>query len=170
MSGEIVIQLLQLCQQHGINVVVDGGWGVDALLGKQTRSHHDLDIALEHKDTPELRTLLAAQGYREVSRKDSWEHNFVLGDSLGHEVDVHSYICDAHGTPISGVAYPRASLTGRGSIQGYPVACIEPEWQVRFHTGYPLDEQDYRDVSALCKHCGLPLPAEYEQFSDSVPP
>jgi lincosamide nucleotidyltransferase A/C/D/E len=164
MSGEMAVQLLQWCKQHRIAVVVDGGWGVDALLGKQTRSHRDLDLALEHKDALQLRTLLATHGYREVPRVGSWEHNFVLGNGLGHEVDVHTYTCDAHGTPVSGVVYPAASLTGRGSIQGYPVNCIEPEWQVRFHSGYKLDEDDYRDIRALCEHFDLALPTGYERF------
>lgn len=57
MSGDGVVQLLQLFDQHGTRVVVDGGWGVDALLGEQTRVHADLDIALEHKDVPKLRAL-----------------------------------------------------------------------------------------------------------------
>jgi lincosamide nucleotidyltransferase A/C/D/E len=51
MSEDVVVQLLQLFDQHGIEVVVDGGWGVDALLGKQTRVHADVDIALEHKES-----------------------------------------------------------------------------------------------------------------------
>jgi len=55
MSEDVVVQLLQLCDQHGIEVVVDGGWGVGALLGEQTRIHADLDIALEHKLVPKLR-------------------------------------------------------------------------------------------------------------------
>ncbi len=63
MSGDVVVQLLQLFEQHGIEVVVDGGWGVDALLGEQTRSHGDVDIALQHKDVPKLRALLEARGY-----------------------------------------------------------------------------------------------------------
>lgn len=46
MSAKDVVELLQLFQQNGIEVFVDGGWGVDALLGKQTRLHTDLDIAL----------------------------------------------------------------------------------------------------------------------------
>lgn len=69
MSGDAVIQLLQLFEQHGIDVVVDGGWGVDALLGKQTRLHNDLDIALQHKDLPRLCELLAARGYQVVPRE-----------------------------------------------------------------------------------------------------
>ena len=57
MSGEAVVQLLQLFEQHGIEVFVDGGWDVDALLGEQTCSHTDLDIALQHKDVPKLREI-----------------------------------------------------------------------------------------------------------------
>jgi len=52
MSRNAVIELMQLFDQNDIEVFVDGGWGVDALLGKQTRSHEDLDIALQRKDVP----------------------------------------------------------------------------------------------------------------------
>lgn len=169
MSGNTVVCILQMCEQHAIEVVVDGGWGVDALLGRQTRPHNDLDIALAQKDIPQLRALLATHGYQEVPRADSWECNFVLGDGSGHEVDVHAYTYDAQGQLISGVAYPRASLTGCGSIQGYPVRCIDPVWLVQFHTGYTVDEHDYRDVLALCTHFGLALPAEYQRFSPQSP-
>src|SRR5690348_11279325 len=119
MSGDVVVQLVQLFEQNGIDVVVDGGWGVDALLGEQTRSHNDLDIALLHKDVPKLRELLEARGYKDIPRSDSWECNFVMGDDRGHEVDIHSYIHDADGKLVFGVAYPADSLTGVGSIQGY---------------------------------------------------
>ncbi len=165
MSGDVVVQLLQLFEQHGIEVVVDGGWGVDALLGEQTRSHGDVDIALQHKDVPKLRALLEAHGYRDVPRDDTRDCNFVMGNDQGHEVDFHSYTFEAHGTLVFGVAYPLASLTGTGSIQGYPVTCISAEWMVTFHTGYELDEDDYRDVSALCERFGMALPVEYESFT-----
>ena len=165
MSGDVVIQLLRLVEQHGIEVVVDGGWGVDALLGEQTRLHGDLDIALKHKDVPKLRALLEARGYRDVPRDDTRDCNFVMGDEQGHEVDFHSYTFDAHGKLVFGVEYPFDSLTGTGSIQGYPVKCITAEWMVKFHTGYELDENDFRDVSALCKRFGIALPAEYERFT-----
>ena len=165
MSGDVVVQLLQLFEQHGIEVVVDGGWGVDALLGEQTRSHGDLDIALPHKDVPKLRALLETRGYRDVPRDDTRDCNFVMGDDQGHEIDFHSYTFDAHGKLVFGVEYPFDSLTGAGSIQGYPVKCISAEWMVKFHSGYELDENDYRDVSALYERFGLALPAEYESFT-----
>jgi lincosamide nucleotidyltransferase A/C/D/E len=53
----------------GIKIWIDGGWGVDALLGEQTRLHEDLDIALQQKDVPKLCELLEADGYREVKRE-----------------------------------------------------------------------------------------------------
>src|SRR6266566_878284 len=150
MSGDVVVQLMQLFDQNSIDVVVDGGWGVDALLGEQTRSHGDLDIAVRYKDVP---------------RDDTRDCNFVMGDDKGHEVDFHSYTFDAHGKLVFGVEYPFDSLTGTGSIQGYPVKCITAEWMVKFHSGYELDENDYRDVSALCERFGIALPAEYERFT-----
>ena len=165
MSGDVVVQLLQLFEQHGIEVVVDGGWGVDALLGEQTRSHGDLDIALPHTDVPKLRALLETRGYRDVPRDDTRDCNFVMGDDQGHEIDFHSYTFDVHGKIVFGVEYPFDSLTGTGSIHGYPVKCISPEWMVKFHSGYELDENDYRDVSALCERFGMALPAEYERFT-----
>ena len=57
------------------------------------------------------------------------------------------------------------SLTGTGSIQGYPVKCISADWMVKFHSGYELDENDDQDVSALCERFGMALPAEYERFT-----
>lgn len=165
MSGDAAVRLLRLFEQNDIDVVVDGGWGVDALLGKQTRPHGDLDIALEHKDVPKLRLLLEARGYKDVPRDDTRDCNFVMGDDKGHEVDFHSYTYDAHGNLVFGVAYPPDSLTGTGSIQGYSVKCITVEWIIKFHSGYELDENDYRDVAALCERFGIALPPEYERFT-----
>lgn len=87
-----LLALLTLFENNGITVIVDGGWGVDALLEKQTRPHGDLDIAVDHRQVPLLRTLLEARGYKDVPRDDTRECNFVLGDDKGHEVDVHSFM------------------------------------------------------------------------------
>ena len=164
MTAADVIEIIQLLTANGIEVYVDGGWAVDALLGEQTRPHADLDIAMRHQDVPRLRALLEARGYREIPRDDSWACNFVLADEAGREVDVHSYTFDAAGNNIFGVPYPAASLTGTGSIGGQRVDCISPAWLVEFHTGYELDLNDFHDVSALCRRFGLELPAEYNKF------
>ncbi len=164
MTANDVLEIVRLFNQNHIDVHIDGGWGVDALLGEQTRRHADLDIAVQHKDVAQIRAMLEAQGYEEVPRDDSWECNFVLGDQQGHQVDIHSYTFDAAGNHVYGVAYPLASLTGRGSVNGHPVNCIAPEWLVKFHTGYRLDENDYHDVKALCQRFGIEMPVEVEEF------
>jgi len=161
-----VISLLQLFEQNGLNIIINGGWGVDALLEKQTRPHKDLDIVLDHNDIPKLRKLLKMRGYKEVQRDDTRECNFVLEDDKGHEIDVHSYAFDPAGNNVFGVSYPLESLTGMGKINGRLVKCITPEWMVKFHSGYELDENDYRDVLALCQRFGISIPNEYEQFKN----
>ena len=165
MKGYDVASLIGLLEENGLEVYVDGGWAVDALLGEQTREHSDLDIALPHKQVSLLREVLSNRGYREQPRNDSWECNFVLDDDQGREIDVHSYTLDDDGDYVSGVAYSRKHFTGTGLIDGYPVRCISPEWLVKFHSGYELDENDYRDVKALCDRFGIALPDEYRRFT-----
>lgn len=137
---------------------------MDALLGIETREHTDLDIALQHKDVPELRRLLGERGFNEIQVPDTRDCNFVLQDKQGNRVDVHSYTFDDQGNNIFGVAYKPEHLTGSGSIAGHPVKCIPPDHMVAFHSGYRLDENDFRDVKALCERFGIPLPKEYERF------
>ena len=171
MIAEDVLSVLRLLEETGIEVYVDGGWGVDALLGEQTRDHGDLDIAIPHRYTPMLRQLLSKNGYQEVLRDDSWECNYVLGDGEGRLVDVHTYIFDEDGKNVYGVAYEPHHLTGAGTIGGYAVKCIPPDIMVAFHTGYEVDENDYRDVKALCDRFAIPLPKDYDRFlSASSPP
>ncbi len=151
MTADDVIEFVKLLEDNDIDVCLDGGWGVDALLGKQTRLHTDLDIAVEHKDVPKIRALLEARGYKDDPRDDTRECNFVLGDDDGHLIDIHSFTFDPAGNLIFGVEYPFDSLKGTGSINGFSVKCITPEWMVKFHSGYKLDEGDYYDVRLLCE-------------------
>ena len=164
MTAKEVVEVMKLFEQHGIEVYVDGGWGVDALLGEQTRRHDDLDIAMPHKFVEKLRELLEAQGYKDVPRDDTRDCNFVMGDNHGHLIDIHTYTFDENGTNIYGVAYEPHHLTGTGTINGYPVKCPPPDVMVAFHTGYDADDDDYRDTKALCERFSIPMPKEYEKF------
>ena len=162
MSAQDVVKLYDLLEANGIHVCIDGGWGVDALLGRQTRAHGDLDIAIQHKDVPKLRELLAAKGYREVSRPDTRDCNFVLGDDRGREVDVHSYTFDSAGRHTFGIPYPAESLTGTGTIDGRTVKCISLQGVMEFRANYEPDDGDVRDVQALVKAFDVKPPANYE--------
>ena len=164
MTADDVVEIVRLFDEHHIEVVVDGGWGVDALLGEQTRTHEDLDVAVQHKDVERIREIFQERGYTDILRNDSWECNFVLGDEKGRLIDIHSCTFDADGNHIFGVEYPYESLQGTGFINGIQVKCITPEWMVKFHAGYELDENDYHDVKLLCLKFGFEIPEEYDKF------
>jgi lincosamide nucleotidyltransferase A/C/D/E len=161
-TSKDVIEIYAELEQHGLRIWVDGGWGVDALIGKESRAHKDLDIAIQRKDVSQLREILAAKGYGQVREDSEW--NFVLGDDAGHEIDVHVFVYDAQGNVVDGIMYPAASLTGKGVINEHPVRCIAPEYVVKFHSGYELKETDFRDVRAICEKFDIPLPDEYDRF------
>ena len=46
-TGAGVVEIIGNLQQAGIDVWLDGGWGVDALIRKQTRQHEDLDVVVD---------------------------------------------------------------------------------------------------------------------------
>jgi len=149
----------------GIKIWIDGGWGVDALLGEETRTHEDVDIVIQRKDLLKLRKVLKRQGYKDIKQDDTSSWNFVLGDDKKHKVDVHVIVFDVEGNGIygplkKGNMYPTASLSGTGVIGGYTVKCISPEYMVKFHTGYKLCDNDFQDVLALCKRFGIDCPEE----------
>ena len=106
MTAEGALQLINLFDQNQIEVTLDGGWGVDALLGRQTRLHTDLDIVIAYKDEMPLRVLLEARGYREEPDPEARECNILMGDDLGHYVDVHTYTFNPVGHPEFGIDYP----------------------------------------------------------------
>ena len=174
MKAPDVVDLYNTFEKAGVQIWVDGGWGVDALLGEETRLHKDLDIAIQQKDIPKFRELLAKFGYREIKVEIARPHNFVLGDDKGHEIDVHVIVLNDQGNGIygpeeNGEMYPAAALTGRGTITGQTVRCISPEWTIKFHTGYDLKAKDYQDVVTLCEKYGLELPEEYDRFKEIYP-
>ena len=161
MTAEEAVRIIKLLEDNGIEVYIVGGWGVDALLGGQTREHSDLDIAVPHRFVPRLRGLLEARGYQDVPRPDTSACNFVLGDSEGHLIDVHSYKFDEDGKNVFGIAFEPHHLTGAGTINGYPIRCAPPDVTVGFHTGYAAGKNDFHDVKAICERFDIPLPEEY---------
>jgi lincosamide nucleotidyltransferase A/C/D/E len=165
MPADHVVEVYDLLEGHGIKIWVDGGWGVDALLGEQTREHGDLDFAIQERDLPRMRELLEQWGYQNKGEEHARPWNFIMKDQSGHEIDVHAVKLDGAGNGIygpeeNGDMYPASSLTGSGSIAGRLVRCISPEDMVKFHSGYQLDENDFHDVLALCEKFGIEVPAE----------
>ena len=61
-TADAAVYLLDALEGEGIEVWVAGGWGIDALVGRQTRQHRDLDLLLPlPKTLAALHALQAAQ-------------------------------------------------------------------------------------------------------------
>lgn len=167
MTAADVLYVLDLLAGAGIGVWLDGGWGVDALLGEQTRPHNDLDLAMRYEDAPRYIEVMAAAGFRMVAGGTPF--NFVMVDDTGGEVDVHVVDLTTVGVNDAGVElygpnglpYEVGCLEGEGIVLGRPVACCTAEFQLWSHTGYEPDAADVHDVMALHKRFGLPLPPAY---------
>jgi lincosamide nucleotidyltransferase A/C/D/E len=157
MTAQDAVAIYLLLAARGIKVWVDGGFCVDALVGRATREHSDLDIAVKRQDADALRAALANDGFSELPRPDSSPWSFVLGDGR-RNVDVHVFAYDESGKNVYGIEYPFGCLTGSGELDGVEVSCVAPEWMFRFKTAYAPTMKDIADVTALAQRFGFAVP------------
>jgi aminoglycoside-2''-adenylyltransferase len=158
MSAEDVVAIVRRLQRAGLAVWLDGGWGVDALVRRQTRPHDDLDVVVRLEDVPAVERELAALGYeRAGARPDDGapaarRGSFESVDAEGRQVDVHPIARDGAYVNRDGTIwhYPRRGLRGKGAVAGHGVDCLTAEVQVICHAGYELDEDDLHDLRLLC--------------------
>lgn len=171
LSADVALALYSAFTGGGIRCWVMGGWGVDALLGTETRPHHDLDLLVHVEDLAEFLDLLVDHGF---AQKLIWQAEnrwidvrgaqqptaFVQVDRGGRELDVHVIDIPEGGPPIAMCEVPwrfdRRSLTAAGFIAGTQVRCVSAETQLQMHTGYDLPAQHERDVELLHRFLGAP--------------
>jgi lincosamide nucleotidyltransferase A/C/D/E len=158
MTAADVADVLGRLDRAGLWYCVEGGWGVDALLGDQTREHRDLDIGVRLGDVESMCAALP-----EFGRDDAeWPSSVVLEDAAGRRVDAHPLTFDEAGdgwqAKLNGDPYrwPCEHLGARGRIGVREVRCITPELQVRWHRHEDFDDVDWADMSALASRFGLP--------------
>jgi lincosamide nucleotidyltransferase A/C/D/E len=153
MTDADVLAVLDVLEANGVSAWLDGGWGVDALLGEQTREHADVDLAIAISDSAALYAALSRLRYEVVP--GGRPANYVLRDGAGREVDVHAMAFDSEGGATyelvdgSPWRWPPGSFTGRGLIAGRQVACLSVEAQRLGHVGYEWDENDEHDMRML---------------------
>ena len=156
--------VLRSIQATGLTVWVDGGWGVDALLGAETRSHKDLDLIVAEPESQALHAALESDGFGLVVGEPAAG---LYRDAVGGSVDVTTVEFDEHGrarcrTKTGGDhIYERGALGGAGEIGGVAVACLSVDAQLQAHSGYNPRDEDRHDVSLLHERFGVALPAEY---------
>ena len=95
MATEDVLTVLGALESTGVPFYLAGGWGVDALVGRQSRSHDDLDVVIDHydEDLPRAVDVLKSMGFELVAsyERRAWmPKNTVLEDGAGRRVDLDS--------------------------------------------------------------------------------
>ena len=135
---------------------LDGGWGVDALVGRATRRHEDLDLVVARADLPAVVQALAPLGFsHDHMVEPGLPARVVLRAAAGCQVDLHPVVFDERGDGLQELGggewgrYPAEGLEGVGEVRGHPVRCLTAELQLAHHDGDEQNEQDRHDVALL---------------------
>jgi lincosamide nucleotidyltransferase A/C/D/E len=151
-----VLAVLDALTAADVRVWVAGGWGVDALLGRQTRQHCDIDLMIGNDGSSyqQVAQILAHEGFRFVIASHTpgipipWCH--IWRHDAGHKVEVLPVPLDeppfaTDCADVGGVGQPFTE----GSINGRPVPCLSAGLQLLLHTGYTQRKIDDHDVALL---------------------
>jgi lincosamide nucleotidyltransferase A/C/D/E len=147
-----VLEVLDAVRSLGCRFWLEGGWGVDALVGRQTRPHRDVDVDFDAAFEGALLEVLAGLGY---SVETDWRPNRVELAAPGRRwVDLHPLVIDDDGNARQAALdggwheFDRSWFTS-GTLAGEPVPCVSVEAQLLFHTGYELRTVDLLDLAEL---------------------
>ena len=167
MDARSVLGVIATLERAGVRVWLDGGWGVDALVGEQTRDHDDLDCVIALSDAPIARDALAVLGF--AVALNELPTRFVVRDRTDRRVDFHTVTFAASGSATQQLQdgifapYPAQGFSGSGHIAGVRVACLTAEVQSLHHLGYDPDEKDLHDMRLLADRFDIDLPAPYRR-------
>ncbi|WP_174501747.1 nucleotidyltransferase domain-containing protein [Streptacidiphilus neutrinimicus] len=159
MTADGVLSVLALLQAAGADVWVGGGWGIDALVGRQTREHRDLDLMHRLDQEPGVVAALAAAGF--VETLGARPVRFVVADQAGREIDLHPLVFAEDGSAVQASPDPErpfrypASCFVTGVVAGAVVPCLSAEQQVYFHQGYEPSDRDRHDMAQLRRAFGV---------------
>ncbi|MFB6628494.1 nucleotidyltransferase domain-containing protein [Streptomyces sp. NPDC056362] len=159
MTADDVLSVLALLQRAEADVWVGGGWGIDALIGEQSRDHRDLDLMHRQDQEAAALTALAAAGF--VESLNCRPIRFVMQAPDGREIDLHPLVFSDDGSAVQASPDPQrpfiypASCFVTGVIQGTTIPCLSAEQQVYFHQGYEPTERDRHDMARLRRVFGI---------------
>jgi Aminoglycoside-2''-adenylyltransferase len=153
MTAQSAVIVLDLLERGDVSTWVAGGWGVDALVGRESRPHADLDLLIPVEMTSRARQSLTAAGF--VDSLDELPTRFEMSHQKFGVVDLHPIHGDANGTHRlqlpngASWVYSDGALDALGRIESRRCRCLSAREQLRLHDGYELREIDHGDISLL---------------------
>ena len=169
MEAQDVLDVLAVLQEAGVSPTLEGGWGIEALLGAQHRDHGDVDLVIDLREVRPAVEALTEVGFDVVDHEGV--QSVRLGDRYDRMIDLRSVEHDANGNawmatrdPDEGPPdFPAESFT-YGWVAGRQVPCISPELQAAMHRGYEPPQDHVADVVRLGERFATPVPAEYRRY------
>jgi len=168
LKGEVTAsRVLEICSaldRAGIRFCLAGGWGVDAIVGRQSRRHDDVDIAIADFDrtAPAACAVLKVVGFelKERHHQQTWmPDQWVLEDSLNAKIDLVSVDLDllersryACSSPVRDLGPARVSFDDcvvTGTVADRELPCLSAAVQRLFHSGFVPRQVHLVDLAAL---------------------
>jgi hypothetical protein len=155
-------ELLRVCNalsDEHLPFWVAGGWGLDALIGCETRRHSDLDVVVDRfwENLPKVAALLTGLGYRRkrpISGTVWFLDAEVFEDDQGHHIEVVNINWESlamaaallsplptpesepSGEPTRATPFLLEQFTATGMLDGVSIPALSVKTQQLFHLGY----------------------------------
>lgn len=91
------IEKISYAEENEITTWLDGGWGVDALLGQETRDHNDIDLFMEKDNSKKFLDFIKEKGFTEVVEAYTTADHSVWIDAKGRIIDLHLFESNEQG-------------------------------------------------------------------------
>ena len=161
---ELIRDLFAECESRDLRIWLLGGWGIDALLGRVIREHHDIDIVAEETCKEPLRAAVEHIRGEFAPKPIGWR---FLRDDVRVDITFISYAAD--GTPVSDLKkddpnvypWPPGSFPKEcnGRLSG--ISCRAISWEAQYvaKAGYKdafpdttLRAKDDSDLKVIRRH------------------
>lgn len=151
-TKEILLEVLDLLDSMEMRYWIEGGWGIDILLGRQNREHRDVDVDVDGEHLEALLNKLIEKGY-EIAADWSPCRIELYHPELSY-IDIHPLIINKDGSarqadPHGGWYEFEAKWFCTAVFEGQVIPCISVEAQKAFHSGYEHKEADKIDMKNL---------------------
>lgn len=174
MTADRLLEICTALEALGVRLFLDGGWGVDALLGKETRPHKDVDFIIDISDVEKVTKYFEDHGFKPSQEEEGFPWHFIL-ESTDAMADIHVVQFNETGGASYGpkewkAQFPAYAFRGLGKVNGTRVRCLSAEYRIDCltvgygvitRTGYTLKASDYEDMAKLCEHFTISMPEEY---------
>jgi lincosamide nucleotidyltransferase A/C/D/E len=184
-GADELLEVADTLEAAGVRYWLAGGWGVDALLGRQTRTHGDLDIIIDkfEENEREARHALETIGFRHVKFDTGgiWMPlRSTLDDDSGNKVELMGIdwarlmramgFQDGDEGATSEPDDQVGEVYSEGTVNGRKVPCLSARVQRLFHTGFHLEPGGRHNVDLLNTQIGRSLGDDARTVARHDPP